>query len=780
MSAIGCVVCGQYLMTRSEPLTALPVALAWIEERFILRLANLTNTAFAVILLVAGILAAAHYGPRLPMRAARWDFPHPLGIAWSPLWLPLGFIAGLFAWMLMHLRSGGYAPEVPLVYLGIVALSVAIAWERDRTTGVRLRLPIDRHDWLALVLLLIAGLAVGSYRLDVVPSSMIGDEGAFWDLARAIAQGRQEPVPFDLGVYSYPVLSSIYQATVMHFVGVSLWGWRFSSVFAAALALVPSYLLARQLFGRRVALATGVLMLSMPYYLAFARLGYNNAHSLLPMSLTLWFLVLGLQRGSISYTLLAGIAAGAGFYTYTAARLAAVVACLLLLLLLIQALGAAWRGRKHAGSADQPALWRRRMLAGIVFGLGMALVTLPHLAYAGHTNPQGLSHKLLESIFFNSFYGTDLYGEAALYRDYPPLEMNGQQLFFRPDLYAEMIVRGAVRTALVFHRDDLVTEHFIASPLPGSLVVVFYTIGLGLLLGRLRSGPGALLAVWLGSGVLLLSILNTFPPRHQHMVPLIPAIALVSALGLVALAELVGRLWQGQRGVRFALAIGLLAGCSSGLHTYFVTVPDTYPPNLEQAIGFTALALDTPTRLIYVTAEPAEMPWIIRSMKTPARYQTLTPEAFAQDAALDPAYPAIIFFQEADLATVAAALAPWQDSATLPELFLDRGGATLGMAWTLGDVAIPPYLGEGHAGGLVPEVLAGAVLLALIGAGWGGGSAFLKGRLPGRRARSVTLRVRLDGNESNAAEAVRVPAHARVLVHVEPDSAAPTKSLRGG
>jgi hypothetical protein len=102
------------------------------------------------------------------------------------------------------------------------------------------------------------------------------------------------------------------------------------------------------------------------------------------------------------------------------------------------------------------------------------------------------------------------------------------------------------------------------------------------------------------------------------------------------------------------------------------------------------------------------------------------------------------------------------------------------MAWTLGDATIPPYLGEGNARGLLPELLAGAVLLALAAIGWSVGSAFLRRRLPFQRARTVMLRVRLDGEAGNSGQIFHVPAGSRVLVHVEQDSAAHNERVRGG
>ena len=119
----------------------------------------------------------------------------------------------------------------------------------------------------------------------------------------------------------------------MRLFGVNIWGWRFASVLAGTFTVIPLYLLAREWFDRRVAIVAALIMVSSPYYLSFARMGYNNSQALFPVVFSLYFWSLGYRQNSTLYYWLAGLAAGLGFYTYPAAWLGLVTIVIVMLLL---------------------------------------------------------------------------------------------------------------------------------------------------------------------------------------------------------------------------------------------------------------------------------------------------------------------------------------------------------------------------------------------------------------------------------------------------------------
>lgn len=388
---------------------------------------------------------------------------------------PLAAAGALLAAVCWRLADGRSAPWEVVAWIGGLVLLTFAAHACDRAAGTPVTLGLARIDIVALLGLIASGLAVGVFRLATAPDSLMGDEGAFWTTALEIARGRQHPSIFGLGVYSFPVFSSYGQAAVLRVTGENLWGWRFGSALPAVLGVVPTYLLAKELFGRRVAATSGTLLVTTPFFLAFARLGYNNAQSILPVTLTLFLAYAGLQRRSALFLCGAGIAAGFGFSTFTAARLGLVVVALFFGRLALMR-------RMDRRTADAPADGLPAL--GVVFATAWAATAAPFLLYGNATDPVTLRVKLLESAFPNAFYARSIFPDAELFRDHAPFVIDGQTFFFRPDLYGILIGRGVVRTLLSFNMGGLVHEHFIVGALAGPLGAVLLAIGIAVAVAR--------------------------------------------------------------------------------------------------------------------------------------------------------------------------------------------------------------------------------------------------------------------------------------------------------
>ncbi len=709
---------------------------AWLHESYRFNQPNLDNALVGGVLLLCSVALCAWGAAAMPFPQARLlpaptriTLPTPQRNGWVVLLANLALLP--LAYLVCQVSHGSYNHMLPVVWLLVLAVGVLAALLIDRANGNTTLSPnIEWADGVALLLLLALGVAIGTYRLQTLPASMIDDEGGFWIYASSIHAGRFEPVAFDLLVYTFPALSSIYQAWVLDLAGATLWAWRFSSVLAGVVAVVPLYLLARELFDRRVAVVAGVLLLVMPFFLAFARMGYNNAQALLPVTLTLYLLWAGLRRGSGCYLFLAGVAAGMGFYTYTGGRMGLVVALLFLFYLLVVAL---WRGRAALVAPPRPSDDRGLRFAqtssapqstaptivilGMVFLTGAILTVLPLVIYTGVMRPNQVHRKMLENLYPVEGYANTVFAEEELYRDYPPLQIGRYTFFYRPDLYAKLLVRGGIRSLLAFHHPHMATQHYIASAIPGPLGTLFYTAGLGVALAHIRRPAAVLLLVWLLSSIVLLSVIHTFPPRFPHLVPVAPVVALLSALGIVALARgtlandagrgedlgaTAGRRLRGgpeaglprretrirasiptperewrrepaappRRAWHTLLSYAIITGCVaavalSGLHNYLVEVPQRYPPTMRDIIGFTAINAQTPQHLVLVTSEPDSVgfvgdsgePWMMEHFATRADFQMVQPAALQRgglDIAGDEGY--VFFFFATDHQSVQAFL----------------------------------------------------------------------------------------------------------------------------
>ena len=661
----------QFAMLRQEPLIARFVFADLLNSLFRIDVPNLDNVILAVVLFVfsgiffAGGIAAYKFFDAL-LAERPWQLPKLGARAWKRLATIAISAALAFLFLLWRLSSGDNNLWLGLVWIAAIFLTGALVFALDRRGGVTLAPDLKRSDGVLVAAIVLAGLVIGAYKLAQIPNSLIGDEGTFWDTARSIAQWNYRPSLFDFGVYSYPILGSYYQAMILKVFGLSLWSWRFSSVLAGVAATVPTYLLAREMFDRRVAVLASALMIVTPYFLAFERLGYNNAQALFPVALTLYLVYAGLKRSSVFYLFLAGVAGGLGFYTYTAGRLGLVAAGLFFAYLL-----AAWLVQRRP--------IRTLLVLGVVLGVGWAVTTLPHLVYGNTSSPELLRTKTVESVFANDIYAHDFLLGEDLFRDIPPIKIGPYTLFYRPDLYARLLVRGAARTMLAFQHDKLVGDHFIASPLAGPGAAVFYFLGLVVALVNLRSRNFVLLAIWFFSGVLLLSIISTFPPRDAHLVAIIPAVSILSAVGIVTVADLVAAQIPAPRVLSDLFVMGCLGLVMfTGLNNYFVDVPQKYPPIAEHIIGFAALELQSPREVIYVYSNPQDrdfVPWEIRSIPNPADYHSVALQDLLNDTfGIDPNRSYLFFFNDQDQTETLRYLTRVLGRTISPQVYYNREG----------------------------------------------------------------------------------------------------------
>jgi len=475
------------------------------------------------------------------------------------------------------------------------ALGLAIqiwGWVQiDRAAGVRLRPRRPGRETILLVCALGLALAISLYQLEDIPNSIWGDDGAFWEKARDIASGAYRPNPFSFGVYYFPMTASIFQSLWARAFGPTLWSWRLSSAMPVVLSVIPLFYLTRSLFGSRVAWSAAGLMVTLPFSLAFARVGNICSQSILPVTLTLWLFVEALQHRSRLLAFLAGCAGGLGFLTFTAGRVGVILVALLSICLLIHL---------------RPL--RRVLLTLVVsYVAGWVFIAAPTTVYGLLYYSEGLFFKVVEAFVGNAFYGRGFFSELELSRLYPIWNIYGQELFFEPHVYGILLARGVLRTAFGLVSGGYVTQHYVVGALAGP-GAIFFVAGLGWALAHLRRVSGEVPLLWVLVCALLLSVACSFPPRDAHLVPIIPALAMVTAVGIWLLAEVLRRA-IGYRladlfGVGITLAIMVL-----GLHTFFVVMPQQYKPDLENVMLWTARAMPHESSVVFVLNDPYPADW---------------------------------------------------------------------------------------------------------------------------------------------------------------------------
>jgi 4-amino-4-deoxy-L-arabinose transferase-like glycosyltransferase len=437
---------------------------------------------------------------------------------------------------------------------------------------------------LLVALALVIAFCVTLYRLDDIPNSFWGDEGSFWWWARDLANGLQIN-PFDLGVYhAFPVTVSIYQGFWLRLFGHTLWSWRLGSVVAGVLTLVPLLFLTRKLLGERVAWSATALMIGMPFFLAYARIGFHCIQPLLPITLGLWLLVESVQKQSRLFAYLAGAACGMASLTYSSGHVGLILALLLLLFLFI----------------TRRSLRRPVFNLSIILVIGWLLAAGPFVL-GGMLGGKQLGWKAAESFFGNAFYGESIFSLDEITRLYPLREVGREHVFFEPCLYTLLIERGVLRTALSIVMSGVAREHYVVGPLAGP-GVIFFLAGLAWMLSLSRQWRAALWIAWVVLGALLLSGLNSFPPRTAHLAVIIPAVATLCAVGIWLLSSLLQRIvpsrWADWVGVALTTVLVLF-----GLRAYFIDMPEQYRPNLDNVIFWRAQELGEGANLVIVLDE---------------------------------------------------------------------------------------------------------------------------------------------------------------------------------
>ena len=568
-------------------------------------LLSLGLSVFAWVTRRSGLSDVPRFKVDTPAAADKWFSLRWLlvAIVGMAIWLtvPKSIIDGATGW-------GGVLPWIAALVL------IGLCWWRiDRARGVRLAIHLDRPEAIGLGLAVLAILMVFVFRLGDVPNSLWPDEAAFFSTARDISIGAFTPDFFGLGTYGYPMGSSIYQSVWISLFGANVWAWRLSSVIAALLAMIPIYFLVRATLGRRLAGLSIALCAVSPYLLTYARMGYNNVQAIAPLVLTLVLTWLAVRRNSRLFAFLAGCAGGLGFFTYTAARLGFVLA--------LGGLAWVWITRRANG--------RSILMHAACVLLGVVLVAAPTVVYGSQRYPEIFADRQAEALFNNVFYARDLYPEQDLYSSFGPIRVGSQDLFYEPGIYATLLGRGIVRTALSFNAPALVRGNYLVGALSDPYSV-FYLLGLGWCLTRLRRPGYALWPAWLLIGAFTLSALNTFPPRPEHLLPIVPAAAVLAALGLTIgvdlLASFVHAITDRAKLILLIGGVGVMG--FFGLRTYFVEMPDRFPPDLENVIFWQAQQMPRGSDITLIQPEGMAddfEPWGMREINLGVAFHLIKP-----------------------------------------------------------------------------------------------------------------------------------------------------------
>ena len=332
--------------------------------------------------------------------------------------------------------------------------------------------------------------------------------------------------------------------------GASVGALRLPSAVIGTLTIPAIYLLASELYGRRVAILSGLLTAVSFWHVTFSRMSLRAILVPLVMSLAFGVLLRGLRTRQASAVILAGALFGLGAHTYIAFRAAFPLLAATLLLVPRESWSA------DGGTRRRIRPFARGWLPG-VFLVAVVVVALPLVAFSLR-QPEEFDFRMRRV--------------SVMAAEDP----------------REALWRSTVLTAKMFfvRGDDNPRHSYRKSPVLPLAVSPFFGLGLALAVKRAvaprRGGPADAIhpsllgdrrgAVFLLSWIVIMALPVVLTgrgvPHALRSIGMLPAVFVLAATGVMAVAHAAGRL---HRGATVAVAV-CVAGAAAvqGYRAYFV------------------------------------------------------------------------------------------------------------------------------------------------------------------------------------------------------------------
>jgi 4-amino-4-deoxy-L-arabinose transferase-like glycosyltransferase len=370
----------------------------------------------------------------------------------------------------------------------------------------------QRREWALLAGLVVLAAVLRLWNLTSIPPGLYHDEAYNGLDALSVLDGSR-PIYFQANNGREPFF--IYGVALsVALLGRSPGAIRIVAALLGTLAVPATYLMAREMSGRRPALLAAAFAATTVWPLALSRIGLR-AMSMPPiLALALWLLWRGWRTGRRWQLILAGLCLGAASYTYLAARFSYIA------LLSFGILCLFFRLDFNSNRNGRPTEALPVLLAAI-------LVLLPLIVY-------GIGH-------WDVFVGRA--GQVSIFN---PSINEG-------DFWGTLVRHTARALGMFFVRGDFIPRHNVPlRPVFDPLVGAAFVVGLIRTLKEWRKADRALILVWLAV-MILPTIMAEDAPHFLRAAGLQPLLFLVPALGLDGL-------WRwGERIAPRALMSGLVA-----------------------------------------------------------------------------------------------------------------------------------------------------------------------------------------------------------------------------
>jgi 4-amino-4-deoxy-L-arabinose transferase-like glycosyltransferase len=493
----------------------------------LLRSNSLGYGAGAIIAGLALFLFAARY-----LNTLTWSGAEVAGLSRSGFPASLVVLGVFFSALAANEVTGERTPialtlSTSYWLVSVVCFAAGILWLqrwRPSPAAYATWIRANYRELLIVVVVVAAGLAARLYALDFHPYPWSGDEGTVAGEAGLLLKS-PNPDLFDAGWSGNPFPAFFPPAAVVSLLGSSILAVRVASAITGALTVLFLYLLARELFDRTTALIAAVFLSTFPFHLQFSRVGVLTIQDGLVVTLVLWLVVRAVHKDKLSDYLWAGIASGLTLYTYVGGRLVLALAFAALAFVSVRQKGFFLSHRRH-----------------LAVYVGATLVTLAPMAafFAQHMQD------------FNSRFGqVSIIQSGWLTHE---LTIPGTSL-------GSILWDQFTRSVLVYVSEPAY-GNFFNSPQPYLSIVgsLFFLIGMGVAFQQLLRPPFMIVLTWFWSVVIIGGVLTISPPASTRMIMTAPAVALLIAIGLGKVLEILSyvRVPRAWRAVTTALVVAFL------------------------------------------------------------------------------------------------------------------------------------------------------------------------------------------------------------------------------
>ena len=440
---------------------------------------------------------------------------------------------------------------------------------------------LRRYQWEVVALggLTLLATVLRFVGLGDIPFTVSNDEG--WvgvvSLHSALGESHSPFVTYrgnNGGLYFYLIGQG------MNLFGINTFGLRITSAIAGISAVIFTYLLARQIGGRRLAVIAGTFLAASHMHVHFSHTVATGVIQDSFFAVTvIYFLDRGLHRRSISTLAFSGFLLGLFFHIYVGARLMVLVIPVALTLHYIL--------RREE---------LRAALPGLAAMAGALLITAAPMAVWALTNINEYMLRINEvGIIQNGWLAAE-----AERQELPAWRILLEQ-FWKTAL--SLTYYPSTSHTHIYHPPLAMLDYFTAVAF---LIGVIYTVA-----HAVRDRTMTLLVVWIVLGLILAGALLSEPERQTYrMLIILPALAIVGAVGLVKIWDAVVTAGAPRLLAGLGCGLWLLGTAFVNLNYYFREFPaqeHCSPHSLDHRIATSAgryIAAQPANTQIYIFGEP--------------------------------------------------------------------------------------------------------------------------------------------------------------------------------